>query len=238
MNEVRDEVFENISKRVERIREKIRYASEKSGRSPEEITLVAVTKTVEVERILAAIKAGLRVFGENYIQEARKKIEEINEPVEWHFIGHLQRNKARYAVRLFDMIETVDSVRLAGEIQKRAELVNKVQPVLVQVNVSGEQSKSGISPDELPELLKFLSKSTSLAFRGLMTMPPYFHDPEKARPYFSELRHLRDRMAAKFPSLSFSELSMGMSGDFAVAIEEGATIVRIGTAIFGERNRQ
>ena len=237
MTEVREEVLENISKRVKKVREEIRYASEKSGRSPEEITIVAVTKTVEVERILAAIKAGLSVFGENYIQEARKKIEEINEPVEWHFIGHLQRNKAKYAVKLFDMIETVDSVRLAGEIQKRAELVNKVQPVLVQVNVSGEETKSGISPDRLPELLKFLSKSTSLELRGLMTMPPYFHDPEKARPYFIELRRLRDRMACKFPSLSFSELSMGMSGDFAVAIEEGATIVRIGTAIFGERNK-
>ncbi len=235
MTEVREEVVEMISGRIKRVLGEIRRASIRSGRSPEEITLVAVTKTVEIERILAAIKAGLRVFGENYIQEAREKIEKINEPVEWHFIGHLQRNKAKYAVRLFDMIETVDNVRLAAEIQKRAEAINKVQPVLVQVNISGEESKSGVSPENLPELLKFLSKSTSLQFRGLMTMPPYFHDPEKARPYFTKLRLLRDEMKSRFPSLSFDELSMGMSGDFAVAIEEGATIVRIGTAIFGER---
>ncbi len=235
MENVREEVIDRITGRVKIVREEINKACDKCGRSPEEITLVAVTKTVDQERIRAAIVAGLRVFGENYIQEAREKIPSIAEPVEWHFIGHLQRNKAKYAVRLFDVVETVDNVKLAGELQKRAEAIKRIQPVLVQVNVSGEETKSGITPEELPDLLKFIGRSSSLEFRGLMTMPPYFADPELARPYFRKLRELRDKMAERFPSLIFKELSMGMSGDFAVAIEEGATIVRIGTAIFGER---
>jgi len=235
MVDVRDEVMERISGNVERVLEAIRAACDRSGRSPEEVKLVAVTKTVDLERIQAAILSGVRVFGENYIQEAREKISAIAKPVEWHFIGHLQRNKAKYAVKLFDMIETVDNIKLAAELQKRAEKLSKVQPVLVQVNISGEETKSGISPTELPELLKFMTKSTSLEFKGLMTMPPYFEDPENARPYFVRLRELRDEMKNRFPNLSFEELSMGMSGDFAVAIEEGATIVRVGTAIFGER---
>ena len=235
MENVREEVIDRITRRVKIVREEINKACDKCGRSPEEITLVAVTKTVDQERIRAAIVAGLRVFGENYIQEAREKIPSIAEPVEWHFIGHLQRNKAKYAVRLFDVVETVDNVKLAGELQKRAEAIKRIQPVLVQVNVSGEETKSGITPEGLPDLLKFIGRSSSLEFRGLMTMPPYFADPELARPYFRKLRELRDKMAERFPSLIFKELSMGMSGDFTVAIEEGATIVRIGTAIFGER---
>ncbi len=235
MENVREEVIDRITGRVKIVREEINKACDKCGRSPEEITLVAVTKTVDQERIRAAIVAGLRVFGENYIQEAREKIPSIAEPVEWHFIGHLQRNKAKYAVRLFDVVETVDNVKLAGELQKRAEAIKRIQPVLVQVNVSGEETKSGITPEGLPDLLKFIGRSSSLEFRGLMTMPPYFADPELARPYFRKLRELRDKMAERFPSLIFKELSMGMSGDFTVAIEEGATIVRIGTAIFGER---
>ncbi len=235
MTEVREEVLERISRRIEKVRRAILEACEKCGRSPNEVTLVAVTKTVDLERIRAAIRSGARVFGENYVQEAREKISAITEPVEWHFIGHLQRNKAKYVVRLFDVVETVDNIKLAAELQKRAEGIKKIQPVLVQVNVSGEKSKAGISPENLPELLKFISKNTSLEFRGLMTLPPYFEDPEQARPYFRRLRELRDQMAERFPSLTFRDLSMGMSGDFEVAIEEGATIIRVGTAIFGKR---
>ncbi len=230
-----NEMVNVISENIRRVKQKIDDACLRVGRSPEEVTLVAVTKTVGINKILAAISAGHSVFGENYIQEARGKISEIAEPAEWHFIGHLQRNKAKYAVRLFDVIETVDTVRLAAELQKRAEAVNKVQQILVQVNVSGEEHKSGISPDDIQGLLRFLSRSTSLEVRGFMTIPPFLDKPEEVRPYFVKLRELRDRMSVRFPGLYLMELSMGMSGDFEVAIEEGATIVRVGTAIFGKR---
>lgn len=233
--EVDERVRDRIRKNIQGVTDRIEKTCSRCGRSPDDIALIAVTKTVDMERIYAAVEAGLHVFGENYIQEAKKKISEMQEPVEWHFIGHLQRNKAKYAVRLFDLIHTVDSLRLAAELQKRAEAINKKQPVLVEVNVSGETSKAGIAPGDLQELLKFISRTSHLQVKGLMTMPPYFLEPEKARPYFIKLREIRDHMKGKFPALELEHLSMGMSGDFEVAIEEGSTMIRVGTALFGKR---
>lgn len=210
----------------------------RAGRSPEEVKLIAVTKTVTVHQIKEAIDAGLRTFGENRVQEAKAKIAELSAgattpSVSWHLIGHLQKNKAKYAVRLFDLIHSVDSMELAEELDSQAERIGKVQEVLVEVKLSPEETKHGVAKTELPRLLNMLQTMTHLGLRGLMTIPPFFEHPEEARPYFRELRVLRDEAEAAGHHLP--ELSMGMSNDFEVAIEEGATMVRIGTAIFGER---
>jgi pyridoxal phosphate enzyme (YggS family) len=197
------------------------------ARVPDGVTLVAVTKTVPPERVDAALNAGIAVFGENKIQEAKAKIPLVSSRARWHFIGHLQSNKARDAVELFELIHSVDSVKLAGELDKWAERAGKTQPILLEVNVSGEASKFGIKPEDLPATLAEIQKSPRLEVRGLMTMPPLGKDP---RPFFRQLRRLRDDTGLR-------ELSMGMSHDYEIAIEEGATIVRIGTAIFGERNQ-
>jgi hypothetical protein len=198
---------------------------------------VAVSKTVPVEKIREGIVAGVVDLGENYVQEAREKIETLaDQPLTWHLIGHLQSNKAKYAARLFDLIHSVDSVKLARALDKEARKNSKLQPVLIQVNIAGEQTKSGVSEAEAVELVQQVSRLENLSVRGLMTMPPYFNAPEKVRPYFRRLRELRDRIAAmNLPGVSMDELSMGMTGDFEAAIEEGATMVRIGTAVFGER---
>ncbi len=226
----------DISKNLSAVTERIRQAALRSGRNPGEIRLVAVSKTVSPEKIREAIKAGVTILGENYIQEARKKIEEIGGAIEWHFIGHPQSNKVKYAVDLFTMIHSVDSVSLAAELNRAAEKRNKIIPVLVQVNISGEETKSGINPEETARLLTELSSMDSLSVRGLMTMPPWFENAEDARPYFIALRKLRDELSERhIKNISLTELSMGMSGDFEVAIEEGATLVRVGTAIFGPR---
>ncbi|MEW6738359.1 MAG: YggS family pyridoxal phosphate-dependent enzyme [Nitrospirota bacterium] len=222
------------------ILKKISHAAMRAGRSPDEVKLIAVTKTVGIEAIKDAIDAGLRIFGENRVQEAQKKISDLkseisNSNIEWHLIGHLQKNKAKYAVQLFDLIHTVDSVELAEELNKQAEKIGKIQRVLVQVKLSEEETKHGISEDELILLLEEIKKLKNLKLEGLMTMPPFFEDPERARQYFRRLREIRDNAEQK--GFKLPELSMGMSGDFEVAIEEGATMVRIGTAIFGERNR-
>jgi pyridoxal phosphate enzyme (YggS family) len=197
------------------------------ARVPDGVTLVAVTKTVPPERVDAALNAGIAVFGENKIQEAKAKIPLVSSRARWHFIGHLQSNKARDAVELFELIHSVDSVKLAGELDKWAERAGKTQPILLEVNVSGEASKFGIKPEDLPATLAEIQKFPRLEVRGLMTMPPLGKDP---RPFFRQLRRLRDDTGLR-------ELSMGMSHDYEIAIEEGATIVRIGTAIFGERNQ-
>ncbi|HYA26927.1 MAG TPA: YggS family pyridoxal phosphate-dependent enzyme [Thermodesulfovibrionales bacterium] len=227
-------LLENISNVFKRVSS----AAMRSGRSPEEVKLIAVTKTVEVIRIREAIDAGLRIFGENRVQEFQKKmtgdvLRPLSEKVEWHLIGHLQRNKAKFAVRLFDLVHSVDSCELAKELNSCAEKIGKVQEALVEVKLSHEQSKHGIMKNELIELLKDVVEMRNLNVRGLMTVPPFAENPEKARPYFRELRVLRDEAALK--GFSLPELSMGMSNDFEVAIEEGATMVRIGRAIFGER---
>jgi len=189
------------------------------------------------EVVKAAIEAGVTDLGENYIQEARDKISALaNSDVNWHYIGHLQSNKAKYAVRLFDLIHSVDSLKLARELNKYAQNNAKIQSILVQVNVAREDTKSGIYVENTMELLKNISHLENISVRGLMTMPPFFNAPEKVRPFFAALRKLRDEIRAEgIPNIAMDELSMGMTGDFEAAIEEGATMVRIGTAIFGER---
>jgi hypothetical protein len=175
-------------------------------------------------------------LGENYVQEARNKFNLLGTyPVSWHFIGHLQTNKAKYAVRLFDLIHSVDTLKLARELDKQAKKVNKFQDILIQINVSKEPSKSGSDMENAANLIKDIVGLENLSVKGLMAMPPFFNNPEKARPYFTALRNLRDQIQKTLPGVALDELSMGMTGDFEVAIEEGATFVRIGTAIFGER---
>jgi pyridoxal phosphate enzyme (YggS family) len=226
-----------LKQRLERVRERIRQAAESCGRDADSIRLVAVSKTIAADTVREAIEAGVTILGENYVQEARDKFKALVQyPVSWHFIGHLQSNKAKYAVRLFDLIHSVDSLKLARELDKQAAKVDKVQQILVQVNISGEDTKSGISADEAPGLITEIAQLKNIAVKGLMTMPPYFYQPEKVRPFFAALRELRDRIKVQSPpNVTLDDLSMGMTGDFEVAIKEGATLVRIGTAIFGER---
>jgi len=225
-----------VSDNLKRVREKIENAASRAGRNPKDIQLVAVSKTVDAKRIREAIEAGATIFGENYIQEAREKIKELGHEVRWDFIGHLQRNKVNHAVDLCEMIHTVDRLSLAQEINRVAEKKNKKTRVLVQVNISGEEAKSGINPGGVTSLVSEIASMGNLSLEGLMTMPPFFDDPEKTRPYFTALRKLRDKILVENSGDSaLKELSMGMSGDFEVAIEEGSTAVRIGTAIFGER---
>jgi pyridoxal phosphate enzyme (YggS family) len=234
---------ENVSSILKRMSD----AAARSGRSPDGIKLVAVTKTVELEKIREAFYAGLRIFGENRVQEAQKKIpnfraetiprfDKAGLDVEWHLIGHLQKNKAKYAVQMFNLIHAVDSAELAGEINRQAEKINKIQRVLVEVKLSEEESKHGVSEQQLIELLSKISGMNNLQLEGLMTIPPFFEDPGKTRPYFSRLKELGTN--AEISGYNMRELSMGMSNDFEVAIEEGSTMVRIGTAIFGERSMQ
>ncbi|MBW1853275.1 MAG: YggS family pyridoxal phosphate-dependent enzyme [Deltaproteobacteria bacterium] len=218
------------------LEERIANASSKAGRNAQDIKLIAVSKTVDAERIKQAIEAGVTILGENYIQEARNKIKEIGQGARWDFIGHLQSNKANYAVDLFEMIHSVDRLSLAQGINRVAEKKGKKVRILVQVNISGEETKSGINPQKVKALIVEIASMNNLLLEGLMTMPPYFDDPENARPYFTALRELRDIILKEsIGNFSLQELSMGMSGDFEVAIEEGSTMVRIGTAIFGER---
>ena len=227
----------DIASNLFKVQETIRKAALKVGREPKDIKLVAVTKTVDPSKIKEAIKAGVTIVGENYVQEAKEKIAQIDHDIQWHMIGHLQTNKAKHAVKLFDMIQSVDSLRLAEELNKQAKRLGTVVKILIQVNVSGEESKFGVSPQGVHSLISQISnKMENLSIQGLMTMPPYFNDPERTRPYFRALRELRDRIvSSEIRNVTLGELSMGISNDYEMAIEEGATIVRIGTAIFGER---
>jgi hypothetical protein len=229
---------EVLKKRLSNVKERIKKAAIDCGRDPDTVYLVAVSKTMPKDRVREAIKAGADILGENYIQEARDKINALSSyPVSWHFIGHLQSNKAKYAVKLFDMIHTVDSLKLAHELNKQAKKINKIQKILIQVNISMESTKSGVYEDDAQKLIKEISLFENLSIKGLMTMPPFFNNPEEAGPYFSALRALRDNIRDKaIKNINMQELSMGMTGDFEVAVKEGATFVRIGTAIFGERN--
>jgi len=192
---------------------------------------------MSAEVVKEAIEAGVTDLGENYIQEAKDKINTLAAyPVTWHFIGHLQSNKAKYAVRLFDLIHSVDSLKLAKELDKYARKNDKTQAILIQVNVAKEDSKSGAYIEDTVQLLRDVSRLENISVKGLMTLPPYFNAPEKVRPFFAALRKLRDHIRQQaIPNISMEELSMGMTGDFETAIEEGATLVRIGTAIFGDR---
>ena len=222
---------------MQNVKNRIETAARACGRDPETIRLVAVSKTVPTNRVRKAIQAGATILGENYVQEARTKFNDLaTYPVSWHFIGHLQSNKAKYAVRLFDLIHSVDTLKLARELDKQSHKINKIQEVLIQVNISEEASKSGVNVKDTYNLLKDIGLLENLSVKGLMTMPPYFNAPEKVRPYFAALRRLRDRLEQQgLLNISLSELSMGMTGDFEAAIQEGATLVRIGTAIFGKR---
>jgi len=215
------------------VMERIEKAARKVGRDPNEIKLVAVSKTVEAARIKEAIEAGVSILGENYVQEAQKKIEEVGRPVSWHFIGHLQSNKVKYAIRLFDMIHSLDSIPLAEELNRRAEQADRVIRVMIEVNLSKEATKFGTDEEVVVNLAKRIQNLKHLFLEGLMTMPPYFDSPEMSRPYYIALRALKERMVKE--GVPMKELSMGMSNDFEIAIEEGATYVRVGTAIFGPR---
>jgi pyridoxal phosphate enzyme (YggS family) len=221
---------------IEKIRENIAEAALRSGRNVSDIRLMGVTKTVDDARIMEAIEAGIDIIGENYVQEGKRKIEKMGKTIEWHMIGHLQSNKSKYAIKLFDLIHSVDRMSLARELDKRSGNAGLKTKILVEVNVSGEETKSGVRKEDALPLMKAIAGLRNLTVRGLMTMPPWFDNPEDARPYFVALRELRDRIIEEdIPDIAMKELSMGMSGDYCVAVEEGATIVRIGTAIFGER---
>jgi pyridoxal phosphate enzyme (YggS family) len=226
----------DLKNRLENVNDRINKAAVKCGRDPENIHLVAVSKTIPANRVKEAIELGVTILGENYVQEARDKFNVLGTyPVSWHFIGHLQTNKAKYAVRLFDLIHSVDTLKLARELDKQAKKVNKFQDILIQINVSKEASKSGSDIENAANLIKDIVHLENVSLKGFMAMPPFFNNPEKARPYFIALRNLRDQIQKTLPGVALNELSMGMTGDFEVAIEEGATFVRIGTAIFGER---
>ncbi len=231
-----------IEERFKSVMNRIRSAAESCGRSASEVGLVAVAKNVDADRIREAIRCGVNAIGENYIQEARKKLELLGSPadhVSFHFIGHLQTNKAKYAVRLFDMIQSVDSFKLARAIDEQASKTNKIQDVLIQINVGDEARKSGVAFQETEELVYQMGQLNHVALKGFMAIPPYFDDPERTRPYLSAIREFRNQIAVRndLPSNAvLDELSMGMTNDFEIAVTEGATIVRIGTAIFGERD--
>jgi pyridoxal phosphate enzyme (YggS family) len=230
-----------ISENIQSIQERIDSAARRAGRRPEEIALMAVTKTHPPERIREAHAAGLRLFGENRVQEFAGKAPALADlaAAEWHMIGHLQTNKAGKTVELFSAVDSVDSLKLAERLDAAARALNKKLSVLIEINVGGEAAKSGLAPDsrDLEGLLHRAPRFEALEFRGLMTVPPFANDPEQARPYFRALRDLRDTIAARrLPAIGLDVLSMGMSHDFEVAIEEGSTCVRVGTAIFGTRS--
>ncbi|MDR3154643.1 MAG: YggS family pyridoxal phosphate-dependent enzyme [Deltaproteobacteria bacterium] len=218
------------AERLSFVRAGIARAAERAGRDPAEVTLLAVSKTHPPEAVERYLEAGQQDFGESYIQEAREKIPAVREGARWHYIGHLQTNKAKHAARLFPVIHALDSLELASELNRRLISDGKTVEAYIQVNVSGEGAKSGMPPEALPEFLDALSAYAAVVPVGLMTMPPFDPDPEAARPHFRRLRELRDRSA---PALR--GLSMGMSGDYEVAVEEGSTVVRVGTALFGPR---
>jgi hypothetical protein len=225
-----------VAANIARVRNAIADAASRSGREASDVRLMAVTKTVDDERIMEAIAAGVDMIGESYVQEAKRKIEKMGRRLEWHMIGYLQSNKAKYAVRLFDMIHSVDRIDLARELDRRAKAVGNVMKILIEVNISGEETKSGVPYKDAMQLIRNVASLDNLSVQGLMTMPPWFDDPEDARPYFVALRELRDRVIDEnLHRIEMRELSMGMSGDYEVAVEEGATIVRVGRTIFGER---
>jgi pyridoxal phosphate enzyme (YggS family) len=226
-------IMNNIAANIKYINHRIKLAVERSGRKDKSVKLVAVTKTIDVSRIIEAIGAGVTIIGENRVQEARGKFKEIGSGVEWHLIGHLQTNKVKYIFDIFSLIHSVDSLSLAEEIQRRADNRGAKTDILIEVNLSGEDTKFGVQPEKAIGLVKGISSFKNINVRGLMTIPPFSEYPEDSRKYFKMLRILRDDIQKE--GIEMKELSMGMSNDFEVAIEEGATMVRIGTAVFGER---
>jgi len=226
----------SIAENLERVREQIAQAAARAGRVAEEIELVAITKTHPAEKVREAIEAGQTLFGESRVQEARAKIPELPSNLRWHFVGHLQKNKIRHALPLFEMIHSVDSLDVAQDINRIAGEQGMHPRVLLEVNVAGEGSKFGFSPDKLRDQMEELLALPRLSILGLMTIPPLAEKAEASRKYFVQLRELRDHLQTEF-HMDLAQLSMGMTEDFAVAVEEGATLVRVGTAIFGERTR-
>jgi pyridoxal phosphate enzyme (YggS family) len=237
-----------MSENIKRVYRAISHAAMRAGREPHDVRLIAVTKNVAAGAVIEALEMGLRDFGESRIQEFRGKYEEMKARLgspaggqkgymmRWHLIGHLQKNKAKMAVEFFDLIHSVDSAELADLLNRSAEKINKTQSIMLQVKLSTEESKYGIENKKTVEMLQCMEGMKNLKIEGLMTIPPYFDDPQKVRPYFRELREIRDDAEAH--GFRLPELSMGMSHDFEVAVEEGATMVRVGTAIFGERRRE
>jgi pyridoxal phosphate enzyme (YggS family) len=228
--------IQDIQQNLRMIRERIEQACHDCGRDPHAVRLVAVSKTKPAADVMAAFAAGQKLFGESYVQEFTDKAEQVEAPVDWHFIGHLQSNKVKYLRGRVRMVHSVDRLSLAREINRQWKRIDERIDVLVQVNLAGEQSKSGTAPQQAPALVRKLSELPHLRVRGLMTLPPFFEDPQAVRPYFRQLRELSEEIAGlDLPGVGMDELSMGMSHDFPAAIEEGATLVRIGTAIFGAR---
>ncbi len=215
---------------------RIAAAAKRAGRDPSSVRLVTVTKTVSIEKIREVLSAGAAILGENRVQEAKEKIEQLGHHAYWHLIGQLQTNKAKYAVKLFDLIHSVDNLELGTELDKQAAKAGKVQDVLIEVSIAGEAAKAGVAIDDAINLVRKAALLNNIRIKGLMTMPPYSDNPENARPYFKKLKELSSAIYREnIPEVSMAELSMGMSGDYEVAIEEGATLVRVGTAIFGTR---
>ena len=231
----------SIAENLAEVRQRIVSAARRAGRSPEEIALMAVSKTFPSEKVREAFAAGQRLFGENRVQELAGKVESLSDlSAEWHLIGHLQTNKARKAAELNVAIDSVDSLRLAEKLHASAQQSNQKTPILLEINIGGEDAKSGLAPEspELAQVLQAAPQLDHLEIRGLMAIPPFTEDPEGARPYFRRMQELRRKIAArKLPAVAMDTLSMGMSHDFEVAIEEGSTCVRVGTAIFGERKK-
>ena len=226
--------MEIIKNNLKIINVKIKKAALKASRNPEKIKLVAVTKAAAIEQIKEAINAGVKIIGENKVQEAKEKYQILSADIEWHLVGHLQTNKVKYAVEIFDLIHSVDSIKLAKEIDRRSLQFGKITNVLIEVNISGEKTKYGIKPEEVVPFLKEISEFPRVWIRGLMTIAPIVEDKEKARPYFRKLRELSKEIKSKnIKNVKMDYLSMGMTEDFEIAIEEGANMVRIGRGIFG-----
>ncbi len=227
----------SIAENLERVREQVARAAAKSGRSADDVELVAISKTHDAERVGEAIEAGQTLFGESRVQEARVKIPELPSNVRWHFVGHLQKNKIRHALPLFEMIHSVDSLTLAQDVNRIAEEEGLHPRVLLEVNVAGEGSKFGFRPDSLRAEMESLLALPRLSILGLMTIPPIAEEADASRKYFVKMRELRDSLQTEF-HVDLAQLSMGMTQDYAIAVQEGATLVRVGTAIFGERAKR
>jgi pyridoxal phosphate enzyme (YggS family) len=231
---------DDIRGRIERVQESIERAARRSGRKPEDITLIAVSKTIGPALIQQAVDAGIRNLGENRVQEAAEKVEQVSGlALRWHLIGHLQSNKARHAARMFEFIHTVDSLELASRLDRIAGELRRTPAVLVQVKLGDEPAKAGAAPQDLPAIIEALDSAANLRLDGLMVIPPLSESPDSARGYFKRLREILDGInQSRAKDRQLAGLSMGMSGDFEIAIEEGATMVRVGTAIFGSRQQK
>ncbi|HFC98203.1 MAG TPA: YggS family pyridoxal phosphate-dependent enzyme [Thermosulfurimonas dismutans] len=227
---------ESVARRLALIRERVAEAALRKGRRPEEVKILGASKAQPPEKIREAVEAGLEILGENYVQEAEKKKTLLSDlPVSWHLIGYLQKNKARKALQLFDLIQTVDRPEIAQRLSRLAREMGRTLPVFIEVNLGGEETKAGIPPEKLLDLVRLVKDLPALDLRGLMTIPPYSPDPEDSRKFFRKLRELKEQIEDLYELTQPLELSMGMSHDYEVAVEEGATVIRIGTALFGPR---